>query len=104
MSRAATPAPWRAYLLRCRDGSLYAGVSNDLPARLAAHQAGRGARYTRSRRPVLLVWRSKPLGKSPAHRLEWRLKHLPRSDKLLLSGPPGPARRRLTTSLLAGLR
>jgi putative endonuclease len=95
---------WRAYLLRCRDGSIYAGVSNDVAARLAAHQTGRGARYTRSRRPVVLVWRSPPLAKSPAHRLEWRLKRLPRADKLLLGGADRADRRRLLRGLLNGLR
>jgi len=44
--------PWTVYLVRCCDGSLYAGVTTDLERRLAQHNAGRGAAYTRSRRPV----------------------------------------------------
>lgn len=97
-------APWRAYLLRCGDGSLYAGVSNDVRRRLGAHQAGRGARYTRARPPVTLVWRSVALAKSPAHRLEARIKRLARRDKLLLAGGATTARRVLVRGLLAGLR
>ena len=47
---------WCVYMLRCRDGSLYTGATNDLPARLRVHQRGRGAAYTRSRLPVRLVY------------------------------------------------
>ena len=46
---------WWVYLLRCGDGTLYTGITDDLDRRLAAHNAGRGAKYTRSRRPVTLV-------------------------------------------------
>jgi putative endonuclease len=101
------PAPerrWRAYLVRCADGSLYAGVSNDVAARLAAHNGGRGARYTRARLPVVLAWRSPPLDKSPAHRLEARLKRIPRADKQLLPEGVSARRRRVLAALLAGLR
>lgn len=93
--------PWRAYLVRCADGSLYAGVSTDVARRVAAHAAGRGARYTRSRRPVVLAWRSPPLDKRAAHRLEARLKRLPRSDKLRLAAGRG---RRVLAGLLAAVR
>jgi len=48
---------WSVYMLRCRDGSLYTGVTNDVGRRLAAHSAGKGGAYTRSRCPVRLVWR-----------------------------------------------
>src|SRR5574340_195863 len=61
-ARAVSPARrpaagWWVYLLRCRDGSLYAGATNDLAGRVARHAAGKGARYTRSRLPVALVHR-----------------------------------------------
>lgn len=95
---------WRAYLLRCADDSLYAGVTNDVPRRVAAHAAGKGARYTRVRLPVVLAWRSIPLAKAAAHRLEWRLKQLDRSDKLALVGPVTAVRRRLLRRLMDGLR
>ncbi len=72
------------YLLRCRDGSLYAGVTTDLARRLLAHNAGRGARYTRSRRPVTVAWVSPPMEKRPAHQLEYRIKRLSRAAKLRL--------------------
>lgn len=84
-----TDAVWRAYLVRCGDGSLYTGVSTDVARRVAEHAAGRGARYTRSRPPVELAWRSAKLDKRTAHRLEWRLKRLPRNDKLLLAAGRG---------------
>lgn len=100
----AEPQRWRAYLLHCADGSLYAGVSNAVTARVAAHNAGQGARYTRARRPVTLAWRSLALDKSPAHRLEARLKRLSRTDKLVLIGALSPRRRRVVKALLAGLR
>ena len=48
---------WWVYILRCADGTLYTGATNDLDRRLAAHNAGRGAKYTRARRPVALVYR-----------------------------------------------
>lgn len=98
------PARWRAYLLRCADGSLYAGVTNDVATRCAAHNAGRGARYTRARRPVILVWRSLPLAKSPAHRLEARIKRIARCDKDALVGPVSSRRRLVVRGLYAGLR
>ena len=81
--------PWRAYLLRCADDSLYAGVSNDVRRRVTAHQTGRGARYTRARRPVALAWRSPALDKRAAHRLEAKLKRLTRSEKLTIVGGRG---------------
>ena len=77
---------WYAYLVRCRDESLYAGVTTDPEARFAAHQAGRGARYTRARGAVALAWVSPAMGKVAAYRLEWRLKRLPRRTKLALAG------------------
>ncbi len=80
---------WFAYLVRCRDGSLYAGATTDLERRVAAHN-GRvpgGARYTRTRRPVVLAWASPPLTKIAAHRLEWRLKRLaPAAKRRLAAG------------------
>lgn len=47
--------PWHLYVLRCADGSLYCGITNDLPRRLAQHERGTGARYTRGRGPLKLV-------------------------------------------------
>ncbi|MBI4537397.1 MAG: GIY-YIG nuclease family protein [candidate division NC10 bacterium] len=83
------------YILRCRDGSLYTGVTTDLTRRLAEHRAGRGARYTRGRLPVVLAWSRRVAFWSRALREEHRIKHLPRAAKLLLAGKArGPRRLR----------
>lgn len=76
--------PWTVYLLRCRDGTLYAGATNDLARRVAAHQAGRGAAYTRSRRPVRVVFTERHPDRGAALRREAALKRLPRAAKLAL--------------------
>ncbi len=92
MSAVPKPSPnrpWRAYIVRCADDSLYGGVSNDVARRVAAHQSGRGARYTRSRRPIILVWRSSPLDKRTAHSLEAHIKRLNRIDKLAIANGNG---------------
>jgi putative endonuclease len=75
---------WWVYLLRCRDGSLYAGATNDLRRRLAAHARGRAARYTRSRLPVALVHCEPADGRGSALRREAALKRLTRAQKLAL--------------------
>lgn len=73
---------WVLYLLECRNGSFYAGITNDLDARFRAHQQGRGARYTRANPPVrILASRGYP-DRASASRAEWQLKQLPRSRKL----------------------
>jgi putative endonuclease len=74
--------PWFLYLLECRDGTLYTGVARDVAQRVALHNAGRGARYTRGRGPVRVLAASPPLGKSTAHKLEHWLQQRPRDDKL----------------------
>lgn len=72
------------YMVECRDGSLYTGWTVNLDARVAAHNDGSGARYTRSRRPVRLVyWESVP-DRSAALRREAALRRLPRATKLAL--------------------
>ena len=72
------------YLLRCADGTLYCGWTVDLDARLAAHNAGRASRYTRSRLPVQLAWSARQPDRSAARREEARIKALPRAAKLAL--------------------
>jgi putative endonuclease len=73
---------WAVYLLRCSDNSLYCGISNDIKNRLIEHNSGKGAKYTRSRRPVVLIGTSSKLTKSEAHKLEYRIKRLPANKKL----------------------
>ncbi len=81
---AMLAAMWCVYLLRCSDGTLYAGITNDLRRRLAAHVKGRGARYTRGRGPLRLVHCEIALDRSAALRRELELKQLPRAEKLAL--------------------
>lgn len=85
------PGAWCVYLLRCADGSLYAGATNRLERRLATHQAGRGARYTRSRLPVALAWCEPQADRSAALRREAALKRLTRAQKLVLVAAQPPA-------------
>ena len=80
----AAGAPWSVYLLRCSDGTLYAGATADLDRRLRQHQAGRAARYTRARLPVALVWSERARDRSAALRREAALKQLTRAEKLAL--------------------
>lgn len=79
-------------MLRCRDGTLYTGATNDLERRLATHGRGKGAAYTRARLPVTLVWSEPAEDRSAALRREAALKRLPRGEKLRLIKP---LRRRL---------
>ena len=80
------------YLLRCADGTLYTGFTNDLARRLAAHNAGRGAKYTRGRRPVELVYWESFSNTSSALRREYAIKQLPRRQKLTLIQSSVPSR------------
>lgn len=73
---------WNVYLVRCSDNSLYCGITNDLQRRLNAHNSGIGAKYTRSRRPVVLVAASQNMTKSEALKLEYHLKQVPARNKV----------------------
>ena len=73
--------PWSVYILRCRDGSLYTGVTNDLDSRVAAHQSGRGARYTAGRRPVTVVYNEPAESKSAALKRELQIKRWSKAKK-----------------------
>lgn len=72
------------YILRCSDGSLYTGWTNDIPRRVAAHNAGAGAKYTKSRRPVVPVYSEELPSKPDALRREAEIKKLTRAQKLEL--------------------
>lgn len=76
--------PWFVYMLRCGDGSLYTGYTDDTGRRLAVHQSGKGAKYTRSRLPVTLAYREELPDKSAALRREAAIKRLTRRQKLVL--------------------
>ena len=69
------------YILRCGDGSLYSGITNDLKKRLSAHNAGKGAKYTRSRLPVALRYWEEAADKSAALKREIELKKLTHQQK-----------------------
>jgi len=95
---------WFVYIVRCRDGSLYTGISRDVEARVRKHNQGRGARYTRGRAPVRLVHREPTPNQPAALRREAAIKSLSRREKLALIvdlaypedglSPPGWARNR----------
>ena len=72
---------WYVYMLRCRDGSLYTGFTDDPERRLAVHNSGKGAKYTRSRLPVTLVYREVCADKSEALRWEYAIKRLKKAQK-----------------------
>ncbi|MDI6741004.1 MAG: GIY-YIG nuclease family protein [Candidatus Edwardsbacteria bacterium] len=73
---------WIPYIIKCRGGSLYTGVTNDLKRRLAAHNAVRGARYTRSRLPAVLLYCERYRAMSRAFSREAAIKRPPRERKL----------------------
>jgi putative endonuclease len=85
---------WVCYLLECADGTLYAGISNDLPRRLGQHARGLASKYTRARLPVRLRWSEQQRDRSAALRREAQIKGLRRAEKLAL-------RRRASTRLTA---
>lgn len=73
---------WIVYILRCRDSTLYTGITDDLPRRLLAHNAGRGAKYTRGRGPVEPVYQELCPDKPAALRRELAIKRMTRAEKL----------------------
>ena len=72
------------YIVRCRDGSLYTGYTNDIPARVEKHNSGKGAKYTKTRRPVTLVYQETFETKSEAMKREYQIKTFTRIQKLQL--------------------
>lgn len=75
---------WVVYILECKDGSLYTGITDDLDRRLAAHRAGKGAKYTRGRAPLTLRYVEECEDHSSALRREYAIKQLTRAEKLEL--------------------
>ena len=90
----AAETPWFVYILECRDGSLYTGITNDIDRRLQQHNDGTGARYTRSRRPVKLRYREICQDRSAALIRECSLRLLSRKEKeaLIVSYDAGARR------------
>ena len=75
---------WYVYILRCGDGTLYTGITDDVEKRFAAHCAGKGAKYTRGRGPLELVYTEEVEDKSAALKREIQIKKLSRQEKLNL--------------------
>ena len=75
---------WVLYILRCGDDTLYTGITDDLQKRLLAHQEGKGAKYTRGRGPLTVVYTESCENRSEASRREHQVKQLTRQEKLQL--------------------
>jgi len=76
---------WHLYILRCADNTLYTGITNDLERRIDEHNSSKlGAKYTRGRRPVTLIYSKKLKNRSEASKEEARIKKMSRSEKLML--------------------
>ena len=75
---------WKLYILRCRDGSLYTGITTDVQKRFAAHNAGKGAKYTRGRGPLELVYSEDCGDHSAALKRELEIKALSREEKIAM--------------------
>jgi putative endonuclease len=89
---------WFVYLARCADGTLYCGIARDVAARIAAHDAGTGARYTRGRGPLTVVLVRRCRGKGRALRLEYAIKQLTRDAKERLVAEPAQLAKLVTGS------
>lgn len=79
------------YIVRCSDGTLYTGWTNNLEKRIKDHNGGRGAKYTKSRRPVVLVYSEEFYTKEEAMRREWEIKQMSRRDKLKIVKERNPS-------------
>ena len=78
---------WYVYLLECSDSSLYCGITNDIDKRIATHNSGKGAKYTKVRLPVKLYWFEEQTDRSTASKREYQIKKLSRKNKLELKNP-----------------
>ena len=78
---SASLANWHVYLVRCKDGSLYCGITNDLKSRVQKHNDGTGAKYTRGRGPVELVYKRRMKTATEARIREFEIKQLKKADK-----------------------
>ena len=78
---------WRVYIIECSDGSLYTGITNDLDRRITAHNDGRGAKYTKSRRPVRLRYSEPAADRKNASQREYAIKSLRKDEKMRLITP-----------------
>lgn len=72
---------WFVYMVRCKDGTLYTGITIDLAKRISTHNAGKGAKYTRSRLPVVLAWSAAMESESDARKAEVDVKQMTKKEK-----------------------
>ena len=79
--RRSVQEPWSLYILRCKDGTFYTGIAKDLEKRIQAHNTGKGAKYTRTRRPVDLLYQESCKNRTQALVRECAIKALPRKKK-----------------------
>ena len=86
MAAAEAGTPCYTYMVRCADGTLYTGWTNDLSKRITAHNSGKGAKYTAARSPVTLVYVEQHEDRISAMKREYSVKHLTRSEKESLIG------------------
>ena len=96
-SDGTSDGTWFVYLLRCADGSLYTGISNDVPRRLEKHNAGTASRYTRCRLPAVLVYQEAQASRSHALKKELAIKALSRQAKESLIQAAGLTGQRVKT-------
>jgi putative endonuclease len=75
---------WSVYIVKCKDGSLYTGITTNIDRRVKQHNLGKGAKYTKARTPVTLVYVASGFNRSTASKEECRIKSLSRKEKLLL--------------------
>ncbi len=80
---------WTVYILKCRDGSLYTGITKNVAKRIEQHNAGTGAKYTRGRGPCELIWLKADLSESEAKQEEYRIKRLSKKEKMVLIAQTG---------------
>ena len=73
---------WQVYIIKCKDDKLYTGITNNLDRRIAKHNSGRGGRFTRTRKPVSLVYSERVRNRSVALKREAEIRRLDRSEKL----------------------
>ena len=78
----ALPKPWFLYLIECEGGSYYAGITTDVAKRYQTHQTGKGAKYTRARKPVRLLGAKQYANRSDAAKAEWAIRQLKKHEKL----------------------
>ena len=101
---AARRSRWHVYLLRCADGTLYTGITTDVSRRVKQHNAGTASRYTRSRRPVVLLYHKRVTDQSAALKREIAIKKLSREEKESLVATKPVIGLRATSSGIAGCR